>query len=688
MWLPSFYGIIKRLTVTLRVGPEVILGVMLLSLVACQPQKKEEANNSTQNSLSPIENDDGTIDAPVGTKDCALNGSNSSVCVLSKDSYFYKQENGGRNPEVKGPLVFKERTIQSLPDGWVAAMTSASFTDPNLKASNIRRGITIFGVTGTVNSDHPLPCNLATMPFSEASCLLSSGLFAYTSEYGGRANVCSITNGSQPENCWLNNSNTYFLSNQLVTLINRCSANDVDSSIPLAGQCWTPAGPFVYTQAYGGRSTLCKTDESANATACWAESLNETNKGIIASSNTQSWCNWNEKTTSTCKVRINVTINPGDSQTPASLPYGYVYPLQYGGRSKYCSKNSDGKCWLAVEKSQLESNLKPEIIKAGVAIFGVVGKFKGEGAWKSGAHRDLVTSPLAISDESFVYGGDRDKDTGFPDGYREVPMSELDDEGTYSNSVLPVDRTGWGSLTCGTGLDAQGNPAPLPAGFDSWSFRARMADCGDVFGTAAVWNGTTNGNAGQSKWKLVIRTGDLRSGKGREVWLDENTGLLWSSLISTATNWCKASGSNNIAGNSALENDPNDICDSAAYQNLAGNAVSACFEGDGFSTTDSTLSNDGKANLLKSSTTLPVAWRLPTIYDFDVGEYNGMRFVLPDMGVALKGIPGTFYEWTATVSSSNSREAWVVPSLLGGHGKIDRSMTARVRCIGRANILE
>lgn len=674
---------LQKATVNFFISKSILILFLSFLVTSCKNEKFEVNPSALQR---PDQNVDDTVNPPAEIKACIVNGFNSASCILSKNSFFYLEENGGRNPERTEPLVFSSAAQINIPEGWYPSAVTATFDEPNLKAENIRKGTNLFGVVGTLETDKPPACDLEASPLATTQCLLSKGLYLYSQSFGGRGNVCDPQNKTKLASCWLDTTATFYLSKTEVNPVNECSASDIDTSTPLAGDCWTQPSVFLYNSKYGGRSTLCKTDESVNPTACWAEQISETNRGIIASSTTQKWCQWNEATTELCKVRINVTINPGDSPTPASLPYGYVYQEPYGSRNVFCIKDAAGKCWLGVEKSQLESNLKPEVIKAGVSIFGILGKFRGEGSWKSGAHRDLVTTPLSISDESFVYGGERNQDSGFSDGYREVPWSEVDDDGTYSQSVLPVDRTGWGSLVCGTGKDSLGNSVPLPAGFASWSFRARMANCGDVFGSSAVWDGTTQGNAGQAKWKLVMRTGDLTNGKGREVWLDENTGLIWSSIVATNLNWCKASGNNNIAGNSAQEDDVSNICDQAQNQNTSNSAVSACYEGLGFTLDDPGIDNAGKADLTKSSS-LAVGWRLPTIYDYEIGEYNGIRFVLPDMGVALKNKIGSFFEWTATVNSNNKAEAWVVPAVLGGQVLLNRSNTARVRCIGRANIL-
>lgn len=690
----------------IKVLENLFYSVLILHLLAGCFLKKQNSDlaitaevvpTTTPGAIAIIKNpDDGTVTVPADAviSSCLQDGNNTTQCMLPKNLYSYSVEYGGKIPEQNNAILFEnaKSTTGTLPKGWYSGNTKAEFTDSSLLAANIRQGVNLFGITGTVSTSRPAACTLGA-PMDSTTCSLSAGLYVYSDAYGGRSIVCNSSNSSSVSNCWLQQNSKFYLSSTQETLAVSCTNSDNNKAVPISGaDCWAAVGLRYYDQAYGGRTTLCATDESVNPTACWADNITTSVKSIVSSSNFNNWCQWDAKTTSDCRVRINVATS-GQSTTPESKAYGYIYTEQYGGRTDFCTKDGNGYCWLAVEKSQLDTNLKPDVIKAGISIFGIVGKFRGEGSWKSGAHRDSITYPLAISDESFLYGGAGDKDSGLPDGYREVPLVEYDDEGTYSSAIVGVDRTGWGDITCGTGGSISvttGSLAPEPPpGFTSWSIRARLADCGDKFGLSAVWDGTNKGNAGQSKWKMVVRTGNVANGKGREVWLDENTGLLWSSLVETSINWCKASGSNNISANSAQEDDPQNICDNSANQATSGDAFSACFEGTGFTTTGVSSAVDsgaGKAGLSQNSA-LPVGWRLPTLYDYEVGEYNGIRFVMPDMGVAMNSV-GSFYEWTATINNSNKLQAWVIPSKIGGQSLIDRSMTARARCIGRANILQ
>lgn len=206
-----------------------------------------------------------------------------------------------------------------------------------------------------------------------------------------------------------------------------------------------------------------------------------------------------------------------------------------------------------------------------------------------------------------------------------------------------MDRTGWSTNTCGT---AQA------------TIELRIADCAahGTIGPGATWDGSTKGQAGQGLWKLVARTGDVASSVGKEVWQDTQTGLLWSSkLTPTGTNWCKASGSNFITNNPSAEDDPNNYCDNATYQNTGVGptvkAVSVCYEDGGvyFTDSDGAILTSGKAGLGLASTP-SVRWRIPTVYDYLIADAHGLKFVLPDFTSG--------FEWTGTIYSAASVNAF------------------------------
>lgn len=368
-----------------------------------------------------------------------------------------------------------------------------------------------------------------------------------------------------------------------------------------------------------------------------------------------------------------------------------------------CTTSGAGNCEVTqATMALLDPNLLGANILSGVTIFGVAGTATAGSpstALTSNIHRDKGTIPWSIVRETVTDAG-----VAYPNAMagaiRAIPSILKDDDGYTGTSITYVDRSTWGGNTCGQDADIT----------TPYTIDKRIAHCAahPTLGAEATWDGTTKGNAGQSTWKLVTRAGALHSsGRAREVWRDERTGLLWSSLVSgsadnktdkvnggsgggTSTddnkyiNWCKASGSNNITGNPAAEADPQGYCDNASYQNTgtgpATKAISACFEdGENFFTNTDTISNgidsDGKAGLHSPA----VSWRLPTLYDYQQANVDGIRFVMAEMG------PNTWYwEWTASVYSDGRYVSWIFRPNDGVFGyDVRDSGSYAVRCVGR-----
>lgn len=66
-----------------------------------------------------------------------------------------------------------------------------------------------------------------------------------------------------------------------------------------------------------------------------------------------------------------------------------------------------------------------------------------------------------------------------------------------------------------------------------------------------------------------------------------------------------------------------------------------------------------------------VRWRLPSIYDYNIANANGIRFVMPDMGIAgtsrpsIDGSVGGNTEWSSSLVSSYRYSAWSFVSYYG-----------------------
>ncbi len=172
-------------------------------------------------------------------------------------------------------------------------------------------------------------------------------------------------------------------------------------------------------------------------------------------------------------------------------------------------------------------------------------------------------------------------------------------------------------------------------------------------------------------WKLVSRKGgNDRVGvfaKGREVWFNTETKLLWSSRVSNGVNWCKASGSD------ASFKDSFKICSQEPYQFQGTKTVSACSDDKKYSSSPE-IDPAGKVGIGLNSTP-KVVWRLPSLNDYYRALADGLLHVLPDS----KG-SGT-WEWSSTVFSVNKAMAWDISTQLGEVGNDDRRGYNAARCV-------
>jgi hypothetical protein len=275
-----------------------------------------------------------------------------------------------------------------------------------------------------------------------------------------------------------------------------------------------------------------------------------------------------------------------------------------------------------------------------------------DGSWVLGSfavftasqmHRDSATPQNTLAQE-LALGTAAVQST-----YRQVPNITKDDEGTVGGSVTFALRP---TTPCGTTQN---------------TVAARIADCAAQNPTRSTWDGPTNGNAGQGVWKLVTYNST------HEVWRDERTTLLWSDTLGT-TNWCRASGSS--GGGPYGQVDPSSYCDNVVNQNQV-TPESWCTEDAGLSTPGTYDSMKGGMRFAATGTSPSVVWRLPTKWDYDQAELNGIRFPLPNI---------LFTFWSATVFSSTRDWAF---AFRGDSGEYDYFFANRngagysVRCVGR-----
>lgn len=318
-----------------------------------------------------------------------------------------------------------------------------------------------------------------------------------------------------------------------------------------------------------------------------------------------------------------------------------------------------------------DANLLATNIISGKTIFNVAGTAN---VFISNAHRDKATTEITQQAETTTYSG-----ASLPAGYRDIPDITKDDDGYQNVGVTSpeVILSTRPSTNCGTTQN---------------TIAARISDCATQNGANATWDGTVKGNAGQAVWKLVTR-----AAANKEVWQDTRTGLLWSSVVSTSSNWCLAAGNGQTTGNGYAVNDPSGYCNSSAYQSnyvnntTAFNVQSWCAEGGPAGvtlvpvlgsgenwSTPTYVSAKGGMGKTASASSPSVRWRLPTRYDYQQADNDGIRFVMPEMVTT-----GGNYEWSASVYANARSATWAFYGASGLLSATSRVNNYSVRCVGR-----
>ena len=636
---------------------------------------------------------------------CLVDGVQSTDCTALSSTYW--TDDLGSNVAVVGALT------SVIPLGFQDGTNQCQVSDANLVAGNIANGISILGVAGTAGvygacTDDALnagQCSTAVNRY------VSSTLGSNVS--GANGSISSVV----PLGFYNGTTSATMSDTNLV-------AGNIKSGTTIFG-----VGGSL-TPAYAGCS-----DDALNAGQC------STAAGRYVTGTNGS------------------DVNGADSSLSASIPNGF-----YSGKS----------CTMS------DTDLTAGNIKSGVNIFGTLGTFTGSfsTSMASGALRDPgsvvnpyitvqnTSSQINLNTEITTYAG-ADMPTTGGYSYRDVPDQSIDDDGYLGTNCDYAPRP---SVSCGT---TQGTIA------------ARIADCATLNPTSSTWDGSVKCNRGQGTWKLVAR-----DGANKEVWQDQRTGLIWSSVVSTSVNWCQATGNtqnasvafkaayNNAAGtpltgsgtigaitggsSSTNEDIIVTFTSATAFTVSGANCGGGAITAGGLTTTAGSTVTWGRANYcsftitqgavnfavndklvvdsdaastyscapgaaaglqpaspvsycaevaglnapagenwgagtymaakgrLGKNATPGVRWRSPSIEDYNIANANGIRFVLPDMGIAgtnrpyIDGSTGsTNYEWSASVRSNLRFSSWYFSGAYGSVSTGNRAFNGLARCVGR-----
>lgn len=635
---------------------------LLLTGLACEQKKGIEAIQSIVDGVLP------TVTPTPKLSNCYMGYPATQTCLVNNNSSFtYTEEYGGRS--LSGLNISSgSNLVVSIATGYYYNK-NIEIWDDNLQSPNIKQGVSLFGIIGTLpttgsfascSNNYPMLSGSPLGKITESDCATTGTFFYYSQEYGGRTSACEVDNNGGRHTagkCWYDiSSGTYYWYNSPISYPDCTLASNPDDAEQSVA-CIAQAGKYIYNQSYNGRGLNCET-EAVNSVSCWLAP----GSYYIRS---QNFCN---------EVTAGTLATDGKNLNACLVKeqrYYYSQAWGGGGREEDCIADRLGPCWVnEVSKGSLELDLVASNIKSFTTIFGVEGEYNGTTfAWGSGAHRapsgTSSSNRMTYKQESVTAAT-----TSFATDYHAIPKIADSSEGVTGGTV---DRSSWANISCGT----------------TGGINARINNCSTALnglGSGSVWQGAVKGNAGQGKWTLISRN-HCSGGICHEVWRDDSTELLWSSLVSSWANWCYASGnSNSSAVDEARRDSADTTCSSFLNQAVGENAAySACYEGSGYggedgfiNVTGGTVADDGKTGLTSNlaANSGRVFWRLPSIYDYMLANHNGIRFVLPDINSNLN-------LWTSTSDSMDRTQAWMFNQKYGYRARALKTHAKGVRCVGR-----
>ena len=594
---------------------------------------------------------------------CTDNALNAGQCSTAANRYVTATAGAAVNAS-NGALS------ATIPQGFYSGAQSCSMSDTDLLAANIKNAVTIFGVTGSAPSPYSACTDNA---LNAGQCSTAAGRYVTSSAGGAVTGADGSLSATIPKGFYdgttsATMSDTDLVAGNIASAVtifgvtgNLAACTGANQSGCLTNPTYpsqsTPASPAGVADVLSGKefyaggalqtgtmsnrgnwnmettafpgagyysgltstlapATVCSTKSifgSAGTAVCQTGSTANPAGAANILSGLEAWNSTGTKITGTM-------ANRGALDASVALPGAGYY---------------NGTVNNAPGASQICS---------GATVLGASGSASCGASAASDAYRDTATAQITQTQETTTYAG-----ADLPAQYRDIPKISKDDDGYTGASVTRATRP---AVDCGT---------------TQATIALRIADCLAQNPTAATWDGTVNGNAGQSVWKLVAR-----NGADTEVWRDEATGLLWTTPISTTVNWCHATGSSNASGVAAAyrEADAAGTCNNAANQNQT-NPISVCFEETGFATTYVDAPAKGG---LKAASTPPVRWRLPTMADYKVAEAHGIRLVFPASAAS---------HWSATVYSGVLSQAWSLTWNTASVAATARTALNAARCIGR-----
>ncbi|AFY00792.1 hypothetical protein [Bdellovibrio bacteriovorus] len=558
-----------------------------------------------------VSKDSKTDSANLNLPSCTNNDLNHTECLTTGSSYV---------TETLGTDLTGTTATVPVPMGFYDGNSQFTGIAPDLQSSNIKNGVTLFGVSGTFDAAFSA-CGDNLL--NATACTTALNRYVYNSEFGGRSSTC--TPGQNTLACWTNSLNQYVTAtsgnniNAVAGAISStipdgyydgkvCTMSDADlvssnirSGVSIFGTTGNYAGDFQATIASGAHrspGTVVQPNLESPGTSAQISHKSEMTTYVNSDLPSSAGLAYREVPNVhlddngadgvNCKMANRPSINCGTSQNSIAL------------RIADCAaKNPTESLWDGAVQCNGGQGTWKLVTRAGPS----------QEVWQDERTQLIWGSPLTPSSWCTASGN-----------RQEAPFyRSLSYNGT---STVPI--IGNGTISAMSGGESSQNEWVTVAFSDSTHFSVTSDAGGTGCQAGAITSGTLTAVPGSSTtWG---RSGycSFTITQGSTPFASGDTMMLRSTEATTAS--CLPGSISGLQPSSPLS-----LC--AEATGLSGVAGEDWSMG-------TYLPEKGR---MGKNSVPSIFWRLPTLNDYRLAANNGANFVLPSI---------SYYEMTSTVTSN------------------------------------
>lgn len=647
---------------------------------------------------------------------CALNAVTTSPCKIVASGVAVSSSVGSDVTTWTNPAA--STTVQaSIPDGFYQSK-SVNFIDNNLLAGNILSGVSIFGVTGTASGTAYPACTEDAL--NGGQCSTSANRYV-TATNGGNISgtngslTATITKGfyDGTKTCTMSDTNLvaaniksgvsiFGTAGSLSSAYAACTDDALN-----VGQCSTSINRYVTATSganvIGANASLTATIPRGYYDGTKSATMSDSN--LVASKIATGVSIFGTVGTYIGSFDLNMASNA--SRDPGQVPIANNATLQttsnqltlYAENTTYSGgldlPSSGGYRYRDIPDDTRDNN----------GYFGTSCKYAprptNDCGLSQGTLAARITNCATVNPAASNWDGSTQCNRG-QGSWKLVARSGANKE------VWQDQRTGllWSSYIAKVvnWCTASGATSLAPFGYKQ---SYNNAPGTPIYGNGTIGSivGGSSATAGTVTIQFTSATSFTVSGGGCASGSITSGGLTTtpgSTVTWSRPNYCSftlTQGSTNFASNDTfllIGTVSSRSCAPGASSGLQpASPISYCAEAAGLNApAGETWSAGGysaaKGGLGKNSSP-SVRWRLPTIEDFMLASVNGIRFVMPDMGIdgSNRPIPdgstagGSYGDWTSTVEEDFPDYSWYFDNYQGSLTTDYRNNTRAVRCVGR-----